>query len=183
MSENAQLSAVLRFGRCRFSTHEGSQQDTTGLVSAASRPTTPGRAACRGSGSRVCGRLLWHERRRRVGGYYGMSGAAGVPTDWLDRGPFDDYFIPGLILFTVVGGSCLVAALASFAGHPSARRLAQIAAAAVFGFIAVEVAIIGSPFWLQPVTAVAAALVVSLARLLPPSARQASAAAAPPDRL
>ena len=39
------------------------------------------------------------------GGYYGMQGAEGVPLEWLEGSPFKDYFLPGLILFAVVGGS------------------------------------------------------------------------------
>jgi hypothetical protein len=30
------------------------------------------------------------------GGYYGLSGAAGVPKAWLEGSPFSDYFIPSL---------------------------------------------------------------------------------------
>ena len=49
------------------------------------------------------------------GGYYGLAGAAGVPTEWLEGSPFRDYFVPSLILLVVVGGSFLVAAIAVFA--------------------------------------------------------------------
>ena len=48
-----------------------------------------------------------------AGGFYGMSGAEGVPVEWLSGTPFSDYFIPSLILFVVVGGSSLVAAVFS----------------------------------------------------------------------
>jgi hypothetical protein len=40
-----------------------------------------------------------------AGGYYGMSGAEDVPKEWLEGSPFDNYFIPGFVLFIVVGGS------------------------------------------------------------------------------
>ena len=30
------------------------------------------------------------------GGYYGMSGAKDVPLEWLEGGPFKNYFIPSL---------------------------------------------------------------------------------------
>ena len=53
------------------------------------------------------------------GGYYGLSGAEGVPTEWLEGSPFSDYFIPSLVLFTVVGGSFLFAAIAVFSGSVS----------------------------------------------------------------
>ncbi|MEJ2009734.1 MAG: hypothetical protein P8Z30_16535 [Acidobacteriota bacterium] len=51
-----------------------------------------------------------------AGGYYGLAGARGVPTEWLAGSPFRDYWIPSLILFIIVGGSFLVAAVAVFAG-------------------------------------------------------------------
>src|SRR5687768_13830790 len=40
-----------------------------------------------------------------AGGYYAVSGAPGVPVEWLRGTPFQSYLIPGLILFCVVGGS------------------------------------------------------------------------------
>lgn len=102
-----------------------------------------------------------------IGGSYGMSGAGGLRTDWLDGGPFDDYFLPSLILFGVVGGACLAAAVAVFAGWSCARRLAQLAGGIVFGFIGVEMAIIGPAFWMQSLTAIAASAIIALARALP----------------
>jgi hypothetical protein len=50
------------------------------------------------------------------GGYYGLSGAEGIPTEWLHGSPFRDYFVPSLILLIVVGGSFVVASVAVFAG-------------------------------------------------------------------
>jgi len=58
------------------------------------------------------------------GGYYGLSGAKGVPTEWLNGSPFPDYFVPSLILLVVVGGSFIVAAMAVFTG----LRIARLAA-------------------------------------------------------
>jgi len=49
------------------------------------------------------------------GGYYGLTGAVGVPTEWLEGSPFAYYFVPSLILLVVVGGSFAVAAIAVFA--------------------------------------------------------------------
>ena len=43
------------------------------------------------------------------GGYYGMSGAPGVPRKWLEETPFDSYVVPSLILFVVVAGSAVMA--------------------------------------------------------------------------
>jgi len=37
-----------------------------------------------------------------------MGGGLDLPSEWLEGTPFSDYFIPGLILFIVVGGACLL---------------------------------------------------------------------------
>jgi hypothetical protein len=55
------------------------------------------------------------------GGYYGLTGAVGVPTEWLERSRFADYVVPSLILPVVVGGSFAVAAIAVFARLRAAR--------------------------------------------------------------
>lgn len=46
-----------------------------------------------------------------AGGVYAMGGAPDWPREWLDRSPFEDYLVPGLVLVVVVGGSMSVAAL------------------------------------------------------------------------
>jgi hypothetical protein len=97
------------------------------------------------------------------GGYYGLSGAKGVPTEWLEGSPFTDYFIPSLILFFVVGGAFLIAAVAVFARLRSARLLAQGAAVIVLVWLAVQVTIIGFVSWMQPATALVALLILALA--------------------
>src|SRR6185436_13338061 len=61
------------------------------------------------------------------GGCYGLSGADGVPTAWLEGSPFTDYFVPSLILLIVVGGSLLVAAVAVVGRLRSARMTALAA--------------------------------------------------------
>ena len=43
-----------------------------------------------------------------AGGYYGLTGALGVPTEWLEGSPFADYVVPSLILLVVVSGSLIV---------------------------------------------------------------------------
>ena len=101
------------------------------------------------------------------GGYYGLSGAAGVPTEWLEGSPFPDYFIPSLILLVVVGGSFVMAAIVVFAGARIARVAALTAGLIVLGWLAAQVAIIGYVSWMQPATAIAGVLVLVLAWLLP----------------
>ena len=65
------------------------------------------------------------------GGYYGPTGAVGVPTQWLEGSPFEDYSVPSLILLVVVGGSFIVAAIALFAR----LRAARFAAFVVLGWL------------------------------------------------
>jgi hypothetical protein len=100
------------------------------------------------------------------GGYYGLSGAEGVPTEWLAGSPFSSYFIPSLVLLVAVGGSFLVAAVAVFAGRPKARVLALGAGALVLVWLAVQMSIIGYVSWMQPTTAIAAAVILVLASML-----------------
>lgn len=102
-----------------------------------------------------------------AGGYYGLSGAEGVPIAWLTGSPFTDYFVPSLILLVVVGGSFLVACIAVLARRRIARTAAFAAGAIALAWIAVQVAIIGYVSWMQPVTAVAGVVVIVLAWLLP----------------
>lgn len=101
------------------------------------------------------------------GGYYGLSGAEGVPVELLEGSPFRSYFVPSLILFVVVGGSFLFAAIVVFAKSPSARLSALAAGAIVLVWIVVQVSIIGYVSWLQPTTAAAGILILVLAWSLP----------------
>lgn len=87
------------------------------------------------------------------GGFYGMSGAAGVPLELLDGSPFSNYFIPGLFLFVVVGGSALFASIAVFANSRFARMASFANVLIVFSWLTVQVLIIGYLSWLQPATA------------------------------
>ena len=102
-----------------------------------------------------------------AGGYYGLSGANGVPVEWLDGSPFRSYFIPSLILLTVVGGSFVTAAVAVFARFRCARPASLAAAVIVTGWLAAQVAIIGYVSWMQPTTAVVAFAIFVLAWILP----------------
>lgn len=102
-----------------------------------------------------------------AGGYYGLTGAKGIPIEWLRGSPFKDYFIPSLFLVIVVGGSLLGAAVAVFARLRPARIFSFGAGVILLAWIAVEVAIIGYVSWMQPVTAIGAVLVLILAWQLP----------------
>jgi hypothetical protein len=126
--------------------------------------TPPGRPALRYT---LGGLLIFGALNAFGGGYYGLSGAKGVPVEWLVGTPFKDYFIPSLILLVVVGGIFLAAAIAVFARFRIARVAALGAGITVLVWLGVEVALIGYVSWMQPATAVGGALVLLLARMLP----------------
>jgi hypothetical protein len=110
-----------------------------------------------------------------AGGYYGLSGAKGVPLEWLDGSPFANYFIPSLLLLIVVGGSFVTAAVAVFARFRMARPAALVAVVIMTGWLAAQIAIIGYVSWMQPTTAVATFAIFLLAWILPsPPARPAA---------
>ena len=98
-----------------------------------------------------------------AGGFYGMVGARGVPVEWLDGTPFDNYFLPSLILFAIVGGTSLLGAVAVFTNAEAARRAALGAGAIMMIWIAVQVTMIGYVSWLQPAVAMTAVVITWLA--------------------
>jgi len=97
------------------------------------------------------------------GGYYALAGAKDIPTEWLKGSPFSDYFIPGLFLFLLIGGSALLAGLAVFRGHRLARKAAFFCGITVLLWIIVQVSIIGYVSWMQPATTIAAVAILLLA--------------------
>jgi hypothetical protein len=97
-----------------------------------------------------------------LGGYYAIAGARNVPTSWLEGSPFTNYFIPGLVLFFVVGGCCLTAAIVVFRNRPMARRAALISASVIVVWLAIQISIIGYVSWMQPVTATVTLLIFLL---------------------
>ena len=103
------------------------------------------------------------------GGYYGMAGAEGIPLEWLQGSPFQSYFLPSLILFVVVGGSFLFAAIAVFRRTRFARTAVTCSVGIVLVWLAVQVLIIGYVSWLQPAIAIAGLLALALSRTLPGS--------------
>lgn len=88
------------------------------------------------------------------GGYYGMAGAQSVPVEWLEGSPFSNYFIPGLVLFVIVGGSCLAAAILILKRHRRSRTAIIVACIIMLAWIVVQVFIIGYVSWMQPAIAV-----------------------------
>jgi len=103
-----------------------------------------------------------------AGGIYGVAGAEGVSTEWLEGTPFRDYVIPSVILFVAVGSSSLVAAIAVFRHASWARPAALVAGGILLIWIAVQVALIGYQSWMQPAFFLIGLLVLILGGLLPP---------------
>jgi hypothetical protein len=66
-----------------------------------------------------------------------------LPLSALAGSPFDTYFVPGLILFGVLGLGPLVAARLAWIRHPLAPTAAFVVGAGLLIWVAVEVAIIG----------------------------------------
>ena len=105
------------------------------------------------------------------GGWYGMSGAEGVPMEWLEGSPFSSYFIPSMILFIVVGGSFLTASIMNFAYSRFARIVSFGSVGVVALWLIVQLIIIGYVSWMQPATATFACGVLILSAYLPAQKR------------
>jgi len=101
------------------------------------------------------------------GGYYGMSGAKDVPIEWLKGSPFQNYFIPSLILFLCIGGSALLAGILVFKQQHLAKKMAFGSSIIVLLWLAVQLAIIGYVSWMQPTTAILAVSILFLTLQLP----------------
>ncbi len=110
------------------------------------------------------------------GGIYGLAGAEGVPTAWLDGSPFASYLVPSAILLVVVGGAFVVATIAVVMRARHARSAALGAAVIALGWIAAQLAIIGYVSWLQPAVVAAALAVVLLSPAASSSANRSTAA-------
>jgi len=102
------------------------------------------------------------------GGTYGMAGAEGVPRQWLLGSPFSSYFVPSLFLFTVLGGSFLLAAIAVFRRWELAWLAALGSGLMALAWIVAQVASIGFVSWLQPATVLVALVILRLALLMGP---------------
>ena len=74
---------------------------------------------------------------------------AGVPLEYLATSPFTSYFVPGLILGLVVGGTQLAAAITLITRRGSALLLSAVAGFCMLIWIFVELAVIKQYSWLQ----------------------------------
>ena len=92
---------------------------------------------------RICGVTLFVANvfvaLTAVGG--GITLAAGVdkfPADWLIGTPFSSYLIPGLILAVVVGGSAVVAAVATLRRSDAGALASMLAGSILLGWLVGE---------------------------------------------
>jgi hypothetical protein len=73
-----------------------------------------------------------------------------MPVSLLNGSPFHTYFVPGLILFGIVGGVNTLAGFLTLGGHPVRKHASVFAAVILMGWISVEVALLGYLHWAQP---------------------------------
>ena len=95
-----------------------------------------------------------------------MGGGLDLPSEWLDGTPFSNYFIPGLILLVVIGGSMLAASLAVWSRNLFAGPASLVVGSILLIWIIVQVVLIGYQSWMQPTFFAFGLAVVALA--LPP---------------
>ncbi|MBK8944416.1 MAG: hypothetical protein IPM32_04005 [Ignavibacteriae bacterium] len=100
------------------------------------------------------------------GGYYGMSGADGIPIEWLENSPFQNYFIPSLFLFIIVGGSSLLASIFVFRNLNFDLTFSFLAASIILTWIITQVSIIGYVSWMQPTIFIIGLIVFFLSFIL-----------------
>ena len=74
----------------------------------------------------------------------------GMPLEFLANTPFDSFFIPGLILFSVIGIGNVCSSVLSFRKHQYAGYAGMIFGAGLVIWIFVQVLMIGLLIWLQP---------------------------------
>src|SRR4051812_6147821 len=101
-----------------------------------------------------------------AGGWFGLTGARGVPLEWLGGSPFRHYFIPSLILFVIVGGTLACAALTVLARWRYARPSALAAGIVLLVWIGTQLTIIGYVSWMQPATVIGGVFILLLSRRL-----------------
>ncbi len=90
-----------------------------------------------------------------VAGGFGLvtepSGAnLGFQMDLLNKSPFSDYLIPGLILLVVIGFGSLAGGVLSILRYRYAGEIAAVSGAFLVIWITAQVWWIGLTIWLQP---------------------------------
>jgi hypothetical protein len=77
-----------------------------------------------------------------LGGIFVAANVDAFPRAWLSGSPFSDYFVPGLILAVVVGGSAAIAALATARSGRRGPIASVVAGLILVGWIAGELVLL-----------------------------------------
>lgn len=72
-----------------------------------------------------------------------------MSTEWLQKTPFDNYFIPGLILALIVGGAAAIATVLLALRHSQARKSVLFSGLMLGGWISVQLLMVGFVSHLQ----------------------------------
>jgi hypothetical protein len=84
--------------------------------------------------------LLWLNAVSAInGGLALMAGSIEVPPEYLNNTGFTNFYTPGLILFAVVGGSALIAALARLKNLQNANLVALLSGVIMMFWIVGEI--------------------------------------------
>lgn len=95
--------------------------------------------------------LLFNALTAVAGGVLLVAGINTPPETWLAASPFSSYVVPGILLGGVVGGSALLALVASMRGKNYAASLAIQSGAILLVWIVGELVFIQRFSWLQVV--------------------------------
>lgn len=109
--------------------------------------------------------LLFNALTALAGGILLMTGGLAPPQSLIEHTIFTNYFIPGLILFAIVGGSSLVGLISVIITGYSQNALVVGAGLIMLGWIASELIITTTFHWLQVVYLMTGLLVVYEAML------------------
>lgn len=66
----------------------------------------------------------------------------GIPLSYLQFSPFDNYFIPGMFLFTTIGIFCMIAAFMGFKKHSLFPHALFVQGCILFGWIIIQIALV-----------------------------------------
>lgn len=77
------------------------------------------------------------------------GGRLGMPLSLLEHSPFESFFVPGVLLAVVVGGSSLLAAVAHLVRARIAGQASFLAGLVLIGWIVSQVALLRGFHWLH----------------------------------
>ena len=78
------------------------------------------------------------------------GGTLDVPIEWLSNSPFTNYFIPALVLLTVIGFGNAVAGIVTFLRKRYAGSIAAVLGTFLILYMMIEIWFIGLRNFLQP---------------------------------